>query len=128
MNFRVLLNRRPTSTQLISASTEFLATPLTLLEPKYHMYLGSFLKFRWKIQICLFRLKIGPQNMVRILILIPTLIFSISNPESIFRQSCPAKVKIIMFMILFPPDRLHYCNLGHCVPYGVFMFCELVLL
>ena len=37
MNFRVLLNRGPTSTQLISASTEFFATPATLLEPKYHM-------------------------------------------------------------------------------------------
>ena len=62
------------------------------------------------------------------LILIPTLIFSISKPKSTFRQIWAKKVKIVMFMILFPPDRLHYWNLGHCVPYAAFMFCELVIL
>ena len=66
--------------------------------------------------------------MVRMLILIQALIFSISNPKSIFRQIWAEKVRIIMFIILFPPDRLHFCNLGHYVPYVVFMFCELVIL
>ena len=44
----------------------------------------------------------------------------------------PKKVKIITFiitfMIFFPPNRLHYCDLRHRVPYVVFMFCELVIL
>ena len=69
-----------------------------------------------KSQSCLFCLKMDTQSMVRMLI-IPTLIFSISKPKSIFRQIWVEKVKIIMFMILFSPDRLYYCNFGHCVPY-----------
>ena len=36
-NFTLLLNRGPTSTQLISAPIEFFATPSTLLETKYYM-------------------------------------------------------------------------------------------
>ena len=59
--------------------------------------------------------------MVRMLILFLTLIFSTSNTKSIFKQIWAEKVKIVMFMVLFPPDRLHYCDLGHCVPYVVFM-------
>ena len=43
------------------------------------------------------------QSMMKMLIFILTLIFSISNPKSIFRQIWAKKVKIIMFMILFPP-------------------------
>ena len=58
----------------------------------------------------------------------PTLIFSIFNPKYIFWQVWTEKVKINMFMILFPPDHLHYFNLEHCVPYVVFIFCELVIL
>ena len=81
-----------------------------------------------KGQSCLSCLKIDTWSMMRMLILIPTLIFSISNPKSIFRQIWAEKVKIIMFMILFPSNRLHYCNFGHCVPYVVLMFCELVML
>ena len=34
---------------------------------------------------------------------------------------------MIMFMIIFPPNRLQYYDLGHCVPSVVFMFCELVM-
>ena len=66
--------------------------------------------------------------MARMLILIPILIFSISNPKFIFVQIWAKKVKIITFMILFSSNRLHYCNLEHCVTYVVFMFCELVIL
>ena len=62
------------------------------------------------------------------LIFIPTLIFSISNLKSISGQIWAVKVIIITFVILFSPSRLHYCNLGHCVPYVVFMFCDLVIL
>ena len=50
--------------------------------------------------------------MVSMLILIPTLIFSFSYPKHIFWQIWVEKVKIIMLMILFHPDRLHCCNLG----------------
>ena len=31
-------------------------------------------------------------------------------------------------MILFSPNRLHYCNLGHCPHYVVFMFCKFIFL
>ena len=58
MNFRVLLNRGPTSTQLISASTDFFATPSTLLEPKYHISLHNFWKCRWKNS----KLSVLPEN------------------------------------------------------------------
>ena len=40
------------------ASTEFFPTPSTLLEPKYHMQLGNFLKFRWKNS----KLSVLPEN------------------------------------------------------------------
>ena len=165
----VLLNREPTCTWLISA--EFFATLSTLLEPKYHMYLGNFTKFRWKksqlsvllenrhtqylggadskstliflkfrpkiyiwansgqkSQSCFFCLKMDTHSMVKMLILIPTLIFSIPIPKSIFSQIWAEKVKIIMFKILFPPDFLHHFNWGYCVPYVVFTFCELIIL
>ena len=75
-----------------------------------------------------FCLKMDTQSMVKMVILIPTLIFSISNLKSIFRQIWTKKVKIVIFMILLLPDHLHSCNLGHCVPYVVFMFCELTIL
>ena len=104
-----------------------------------HSYFNiSFLNFQpyihfWanlgpKSQSCLFCLKMDTQSMVRMLILIPILIFWISNPKSFFSQIWAEKVKIIMFMILFLPDGLHCCNLGHCATYVVFMSCELVIL
>ena len=66
--------------------------------------------------------------MVSMLILIPTLIFLISNPKSIFREIWAEKVKTIMFMILFSPRLLTLLQFGHCEPYVVFMFSELVIL
>ena len=68
------------------------------------------------------------KTSLRMQILIPKLIFSISNPKSIFSQIWAEKVKIIMFKILFPPDFLHHFNWGHYVPYVVFMFFELIIL
>ena len=44
------------------------------------------------------------ESTVRMLILIPTLVFLISTPKSIFRQICAEEVKITMFMIFFPPS------------------------
>ena len=127
MNFRVLLNRAPSSTQLISVSTDFFSTPSALLKPEYHMYLGNFPKIRqkdskmsvllenwytwylesahsesalrflkfWpqnpffgkcepKSKTCLFCPQIGAHNISRMLILIPTLVFWVSNLKSIF--------------------------------------------
>ena len=53
--------------------------------------------------------------------------FSISNPKSIFGQIWAEKAKIITCIKIFSTNRLNYCNLGHCVPYVVFMFWELVI-
>ena len=155
-----------TSTQLISASTQFSATPSTIFEPKYCTQLGNlakfrsknqklsiltedwhtwytggvdseskhrFLKFRpqnpflgkfgpkkskvsvlldfwnsdpkihfWenlgpKSQRCLFCLKIGTHVISRMLILIPTLVFWISNPSFLFGQIWVKKVKVVHF-------------------------------
>ena len=47
---RVLLNRAPSSTQLISVSTQLSATPSTIFEPKYCAQLANFPKFRPKKQ------------------------------------------------------------------------------
>ena len=97
MNFRVLLNCAPTSTQLISASTKFFATPSPLLEPKYHMKLGNFPKSRWKIQSCPFYLKIGAHSISRMLILIPTLVFFVFSHKSISGQIHAKKVNVVHF-------------------------------
>ena len=50
-----------------------------------------------KSQSCLFYLKIGTNGISRILILIPTLVFWISNPKSIFGQIWAKKVKVVYF-------------------------------
>ena len=52
--------------------------------------------FGQKSQSWLFCLKMDAQSIARILILIPTLIFSISNPKCIFEQIWAEKVKIII--------------------------------
>ena len=116
-----------TSTQLISASTQLSATPSTVLEPKYRTKLGNFPKFRpensklfiftenwhtWhlgsadseflpnlgrKSQRYPFCLKIGTHDISRMLILVPTWVFWISNPKSIFGQIWTKKVKVAHF-------------------------------
>ena len=94
----------------------------------FKSYIYFWANLGQKSKSCLFCRTMGTQSMARMLILIPILIFSNSNPKSIFVQIWAKKVKIITFMILFSSNRLHYCNLEHCVTYVVFMFCELVIL
>ena len=104
MNFRVLLNCVPTSTQLISASTEFFTTPSTLLkpklEPKYHMHWAISQTFGGKNQSCLFCLKIGTHGILEVLIPNPHLDFWNSNPKIHLSESCPFCLKIITHSIL----------------------------
>ena len=50
-----------------------------------------------KSQKCPFCLKIGTQSISTMLILIPTLAFSVSNPKSIFGQICVEKFKVVHF-------------------------------
>ena len=69
INFKVLLNCAPTSTQLTSTSTKFFATPSTLLEPKYCNW-EIFPNLGGKIQSCLFCLKIGTDHISRMMIFI----------------------------------------------------------
>ena len=90
---------------------------LSVLTENWHTwYLGSadsesglgFLKFRhlkihfWanlgrKNQSCLFFLKIGTYGILTMLILIPTLAFWISDPNSIFGKIWAKKVKVVKF-------------------------------
>ena len=51
----------------------------------------------WKSQSCPFFLKIGTHGILTMLILIPTLVFWISYPKSIFGQIWAKKVKIVCF-------------------------------
>ena len=46
---------------------------------------------------CLFYSKIGTSGISRMLILVPTLVFWISNPKSIFGQIWAKKVKVVRF-------------------------------
>ena len=54
-------------------------------------------KFSSKSQICSLFLKIGTHGILTMLILIPTLVFWISNPKSIFWQIWAKKVKVVCF-------------------------------
>ena len=62
-------------------------------DPKIHFWanLGP------KIQSCPFCLKIGTHGISRMLILIPTLVFWISNPNFLFGQIWAKKVKVVQF-------------------------------
>ena len=53
--------------------------------------------FGRKSQSCLFFLKIGTHVIFMMLILIPTLVFRISNPKSIFGKIWIKKVKVVQF-------------------------------
>ena len=89
---------------------------LSVLTENWHIwYLGSadsesrprFLKFwpkihfwanlGWKSQSCPFSLKIGMHGILMMLILIPTLVFWISDPKSIFGKIWTKKVKVVQF-------------------------------
>ena len=54
-------------------------------------------KFGPKIQSCSFWLKLGTHGISRMLILIPTLVFWISNPNFLFGQIWAKKVKVVQF-------------------------------
>ena len=53
--------------------------------------------FGRKSQSCLFFLKIGMHGILTMLILIPTLVFRIPNPKSIFGQIWTEKIKVVCF-------------------------------
>ena len=63
-------------------------------DPKIHFWAN----FGRKSQICLFCLEIGIYDISRILILIPTLVFWISNPKSILGEIWAKKVKFVCFV------------------------------
>ena len=86
-----------TSTQLISASTQLSARSSTIFEPKYCTQLAISPYLDPKIQSCPFCLKIGTHRISRMLILIPTLVFWISNPYFLFGQIWAKKVKVVRF-------------------------------
>ena len=103
-----------------------------LTENSHIWYLGSvdsesrlrFLKFwpkihfwanlGWKSQSCPFSLKIGMHGILMMLILIPTLVFWISDPNSIFGKIWTKKVKVwlktgtqsVSAMLVFVPTLL----------------------
>ena len=62
-------------------------------DPKIHFWanLGP------KIQSCPFCLKIGTHGISRMLILIPTLVFWISNPNFLFRPIWAGNTKVVRF-------------------------------
>ena len=63
-------------------------------DPKIHFWanLGP------KIQSCPFCLKIGTHGISRMLILIPILVFWISNPDFLFEQIWAQKFKVVSFV------------------------------
>ena len=62
-------------------------------DPKIHFWANLCRKS----QSSPYWLKIGTESISRILILIPTLLFSISNPKSIFGQNWAEKFKVVHF-------------------------------
>ena len=100
-----------TSTQLISTSTQlhppppssFQSPPSSLQHPQ--QYLNQDIARNWaiypnldqKIKSCLFCLKIGTQIVSTMLIFVPTLVFSVSNPKSFFGQIWIEKFKVVHF-------------------------------
>ena len=61
--------------------------------PKIHYWVN----FGQKSQSCLFFQRIGTHGISRMLIFIPTLVFWISNPKSIFGQICAKQFKVVRF-------------------------------
>ena len=62
-------------------------------DPKIHFWAN----LDWKSQSCPFFLKIGTHGILMMLIFIPTLVFWISNPKSIFGKIWTKKVKVVQF-------------------------------
>ena len=57
----------------------------------------SWANLSWKSHSCPFFLKTGMHGMLTMLILIPTLVFWISDPKSIVGKTCAKKVKVAQF-------------------------------
>ena len=78
--------------------------------PKIHFWAN----LGWKSQSCPFSLKIGMHGILMMLILIPTLVFWISDPKSIFGKIWTKKVKVwpktgtqsFSAMLIFVPTLL----------------------
>ena len=64
---------------------------------KFRPQIPSLGKFRSKNQSYPFFFKIGTHGILKMLILIPTLVFWISDPRSIFGQIWAKKVKVVHF-------------------------------
>ena len=62
-------------------------------DPKIHFWAN----LDWKSKSCPFFLKIGTHGILMMLILIPTLVFWISDPKSIFGKIWAKKVKVVQF-------------------------------
>ena len=61
-------------------------------EPKFHFWANS----DRKSQICPFCLTIGTHSILRVLILIPTLVFWVSNPKPISGQIWAKRIKVVV--------------------------------
>ena len=84
------------STQLILTSTQLISASM-LLEPKYWMQLGNFPKFRPEKSKCSVLPETGTHDILRMMTLLPTLVFWIFNPKSISGQIWAKKVKVVRF-------------------------------
>ena len=73
-------------------------------DPKTHFWAN----FGRKSQSCSFFLKIGTHCILTMLILIPTLVFWIANPKSIFGQIWTEKVKVVCFAWNLAHPRYRY--------------------
>ena len=65
----------------------------SIFHPKIHFWAN----LGWKSQSFAFFLKIGTHGISMMLILIPTLVFWISDPKSIFGKIWTKKVKVVQF-------------------------------
>ena len=100
-----------TSTELIVTSTQLHPPPFSSFQPppsslqQSQQYLNQNIERNWAlspnlgrtIKSCPFWLKIGTHGILTMLILIPTLVFWISGPKSIFGQMWAKKVKVVQF-------------------------------
>ena len=89
-----------TSTQLISTSTQLHSPPPSSLQhPQQYLNQNIVISpnLGQKIKSCPFFLKIGTHGILTMLILIPALVFWISDTKSIFGQIWAKKVKVVQF-------------------------------
>ena len=103
---RVLLNRAPTSTQLISTSTQLHPPPPSSLQHP-QQYLNQNIARNWaispnlgqKIKTCPFWLKIGTHGILEVLSPNPDLDFWNSNPKVYFWANLGPKIQSCSFCL-----------------------------